>query len=141
VFILLNRINIHLWNIEDMRHSLLIGNEIISPHKQTMPKSIHGRSRSEENIALKLPEDFSSHTLWTEEDFDILTKISLLTITMLESNLDTEFLIALNTVDKVFFTKRRIHRVSQFASCLPSGNPGTIFSQFYGINIDGYYIY
>jgi hypothetical protein len=80
-----------------MRHSLLLGNEFLSP--QTEMKKCGFLIRSKSATTLKLSD--TPNVMMNEEELNTFTRILLITLPLLESNLDNEFLLSLHTLDKV----------------------------------------
>uniref|UniRef100_A0A914HAU7 Integrin alpha third immunoglobulin-like domain-containing protein n=1 Tax=Globodera rostochiensis TaxID=31243 RepID=A0A914HAU7_GLORO len=79
----------------DMRHSLLIGTELLSPTQSDARPLI----RSQSATTLKLSED-NANVLLTEKESETISQLLFIGVSMMESNLDNEYFLGLSFVDK-----------------------------------------
>ncbi|KAL3116112.1 hypothetical protein niasHT_007412 [Heterodera trifolii] len=80
----------------DMRHSLLVGADILFPIKSDAKPL----TRSQSAATLQFSED-SANILLTENDMEIISQLLFIALAMTESNLENEFLLGLSFVDKL----------------------------------------
>uniref|UniRef100_A0A183BXC8 RING-type domain-containing protein n=1 Tax=Globodera pallida TaxID=36090 RepID=A0A183BXC8_GLOPA len=90
----------------DMRHSLLIGTELLFPTQSDARPLI----RSQSATTLKLSED-NANVLLTENESETISQLLFIGVAMMESNLDNEYFLGLSFVDKLLLIsgKERLH--------------------------------
>uniref|UniRef100_A0A914HBH7 Protein furry n=1 Tax=Globodera rostochiensis TaxID=31243 RepID=A0A914HBH7_GLORO len=90
----------------DMRHSLLIGTELLSPTQSDARPLI----RSQSATTLKLSED-NANVLLTEKESETISQLLFIGVAMMESSLDNEYFLGLSFVDKLLLIsgKERLH--------------------------------